>query len=549
MRVFAACLIVAAAVGAFAFRIPRLEQRPMHTDEAVHTVKAGILIEQGKYTYDPHEYHGPTIYYAALPFIWASGAKTLADTSEWEFRIVPVVFGVGLILLLLLVLDGLGPWACIIAAVLTAISPAMVFYSRYYIQEIPFTFFSFCAITAGWRYSRSQRIGWALFCGLSLGLMLATKETSIISYAAMGGGLAATLVWERIRRGPGLRIRDIARPWHVAAGALVGLVACTTVVSGFFTNPRGALDIFLTFRNYVGRAGGAGMHDHPWNYYFKILLGIGNEPGPKWNEKLIVVLAVIGAFAAIAGALKHWINSRSQGAGMQAAPPESGDSESVAQSPTQSGADAGADAGAAGLLLFLTIYTALLAAAYCVIPYKTPWCMLTFLHGMILLAGVGFAGVMHFVKNNGLRAVFALAIVLAAYRMGLLAYQASYRFYADARNPYVYGHTATDFLRLVKRVEEITPLTPEKRGTLIKVVSPDPWPLPWYLRKYPNVGYWQAPIDDMDAALVIAAKDIESGVESRLHDAYQSEYYGQRPEVLMRLFIRKDLWDAFIKTR
>ena len=26
---------------------------------------------------------------------------------------------------------------------------------------------------------------------------------------------------------------------------------------------------------------------------------------------------------------------------------------------------------------------------YSAIPYKTPWCLLGFLHGMILLAGVG----------------------------------------------------------------------------------------------------------------------------------------------------------------
>ena len=191
-RVLAAVLVVAIAAGAFAFRVPRLEQRPMHTDEAVHAAKVGILLETGAYTYDPLEYHGPTIYYAALPFIWVSGARTLAETSEWQFRIVPVVFGVGLVLLLLLVLDGLGPWEAVCAAILTAISPAMVFYSRYYIQEIPLVFFTFCAIAAGWRHMHSKRMGWALLCGLSLGLMLATKETAVIAYGAMAEALVLT---------------------------------------------------------------------------------------------------------------------------------------------------------------------------------------------------------------------------------------------------------------------------------------------------------------------------------------------------------------------
>ncbi|HEX2974040.1 MAG TPA: hypothetical protein VHP11_17035, partial [Tepidisphaeraceae bacterium] len=39
--------------------------------------------------------------------------------------------------------------------------------------------------------------------------------------------------------------------------------------------------------------------------------------------------------------------------------------------------------------IFLASYTVLLTAAYSAVPYKTPWCLLGFLHGMILLAAVG----------------------------------------------------------------------------------------------------------------------------------------------------------------
>ncbi len=38
---------------------------------------------------------------------------------------------------------------------------------------------------------------------------------------------------------------------------------------------------------------------------------------------------------------------------------------------------------------FLAFYTLVLTGLYAIIPYKTPWCMLSFLDGMILLAGVG----------------------------------------------------------------------------------------------------------------------------------------------------------------
>jgi predicted membrane-bound mannosyltransferase len=45
--------------GAFLLRVFALDARPMHCDEAVHAYKAGILLETGRYEYNPREYHGP----------------------------------------------------------------------------------------------------------------------------------------------------------------------------------------------------------------------------------------------------------------------------------------------------------------------------------------------------------------------------------------------------------------------------------------------------------------------------------------------------------
>ena len=47
------------------------------------------------------------------------------------------------------------------------------------------------------------------------------------------------------------------------------------------------------------------------------------------------------------------------------------------------------------MLRFLGFYTLLMATAYSVIPYKTPWCLLGFLHGMVLLAGIGAVRLLH----------------------------------------------------------------------------------------------------------------------------------------------------------
>src|SRR2546428_679879 len=116
-------LIIAAGLG---LRCPQLDRRPMHNDEAVNALKLQALWEKGSYIYDPNEYHGPALYYAALPFVWLSPARDFTQLSEKTLRLVPVFFGAALIALLWLLRDGLGQAATLCAGLFTALSPAMV---------------------------------------------------------------------------------------------------------------------------------------------------------------------------------------------------------------------------------------------------------------------------------------------------------------------------------------------------------------------------------------------------------------------------------------
>ena len=82
-------LILAATIVALALRLPRLDQRPMHGDEAVHADKFRLLLEERFYEYDPEEYHGPTLNYLTLLPAWLQGARTLVQVDEFTLRIVP----------------------------------------------------------------------------------------------------------------------------------------------------------------------------------------------------------------------------------------------------------------------------------------------------------------------------------------------------------------------------------------------------------------------------------------------------------------------------
>ena len=138
-------------LGALLLRLPDLGNRPFHGDEAVHAVKFRDLWEKGVYRYDANEFHGPTIYYAALPAMWLRGRRDFVATQEADYRLPIVLFGAALLLWLAPLADGPGRWSALWAATFIALSPAFVFYSRYFIQEMLLAFFTLGALACGWR--------------------------------------------------------------------------------------------------------------------------------------------------------------------------------------------------------------------------------------------------------------------------------------------------------------------------------------------------------------------------------------------------------------
>jgi predicted membrane-bound mannosyltransferase len=200
---------------------------------------------------------------------------------------------------------------------------------------------------------------------------------------------------------------------------------------------------------------------------------------------------------------------------------------------------------------FLAFYTILMTAVYSFLSYKTPWCMLSFLHGMILLAGVGAAAIYRALPGRWLRGAAALLFALGLWHLGAQAYRANFVYQADTRNPYVYGHTSSDFLRMVQRIEEIAEVSGKGRHVPIRVVTSesDCWPLPWYVREFDRVLYSEIPPPEPDTEMIVASPDLEPELDKRLRDTYQKEYYGHRFGVLLTLYVRSDLWEAFMAGR
>jgi uncharacterized protein (TIGR03663 family) len=513
---FALLLIAGAAL---LYRAQQLRDRPMHADEAVQAFIAKKLWLTGHYTYDPDEYHGPTMPYVSAALLRLGNVQRFAATTEATFRWVPVLFGAGTILWLCLLGDALSKPGAVAAGLLLAVSPAVVFYSRYYIHETMLGFFTLGVLATGWRYFRSGKVGWCLAAGGCLGLMQATKETSVLAYAAGASALVLTMAvghtWSVLLRRPRPQKESRVQAIHLASGLLVAIVVAALLLSSFFANPRGPLDGLLTYLPWIRRAGGASPHLYPWYHYLHIL-AYWQWPEGRWtSEGFILALAVIGLVVGLLP-LKH---RQIQGADL-------------------------------GFVRWLGWYSVLLALIYSVIPYKTPWCLLGFHQGFILMAGFASAMLLRWVPTVPLKGLLAVALLLFAGQLAMQSYRTSILQADDTSNPYIYVPTLPDMRRFEDDLRQLAQASPAGHKTIVKVVWHDGyyWPLPWYLREFSRVGFWNRMPSDPAAPLVIASPQLDELLSEQLDDTHlMIGFYGVRPNVLAMLWVRMDLWEAHLR--
>jgi hypothetical protein len=199
---------------------------------------------------------------------------------------------------------------------------------------------------------------------------------------------------------------------------------------------------------------------------------------------------------------------------------------------------------------YLTGYATVAAAIFSAIRYKTPWNVLPFYVGAIVLAGIGFSRLVHATQSRALRTALVAGFVVASGHLGWQAWRASVTYASDPRNPYVYAQTVPDAVRMTTRIKELAALHPDGARMQVSVIATpyEQWPLPWYLRVMPSVGYWTTPGDPLalQAPVVVTSMEHTAALDASLGERYVSEFYGLRPEVLLTLYIERGLWERFL---
>ncbi len=314
------CVLLLAAA---ALRVPLLDRRPMHADEAILADKFGTLLATGAYPYNPREYHGPVLAYLAWITAHLAGRTTYAALTETTLRIAPAIAGILVAISPLVLAPEIGATAALAAAALLAVSPVMVYYSRDFIPEMPLALWTALLLAALMRRSAGS---W-LMAGAAAALMCATKETAVLALGSAGIAYAAAF---RPRR---LNYR----------AAAVFCAALVTGISVLVLPPWKWGILPEALRAYLGRGLSGGLHAHPWYSYFRWLLG--------WHYSISEAPVLLLAAAGLLAARRN-------------------------QEPA---------------IRFLSFYAVLLFVFYSAIPYKTPWCAVSLLYALALLAGVAVA--------------------------------------------------------------------------------------------------------------------------------------------------------------
>jgi uncharacterized protein (TIGR03663 family) len=476
-------------------RLLFLTEKPLHHDEGVNGLFLVNLFRTGYYHYDPANYHGPSLYYlAVIPtainnvFHWGHGLSTFG------IRLVTAVFGVGTVWLTLCLRRYLGTAGALAAAAFAAVSPGFVYFSRYFIHEMLFVFFSLGVIVAWLWYRETGKAVYLMLASASAAMLFATKETWIITAGVWLIAIPCTIFYLRLRgRTEDLAQRDKKsasqnsasdnKKLFISAAALflgIGIL----FYSSFFTNPRGILDSLGTFA-YWSKTGHTSIYNREWSTYFTWM----------WSEEAPVL--VLGGL----GTLVAFIRARSY------------------------------------FTVFCAFWSVGIFAAYSLVPYKTPWLVLSLILPLTLMTGYLF----ELAFQPGLR---ALATMVAAMAIAGSLYQAidvSFIHYDDSAYPYVYAHTNRDFLNLVNEIDAIAAANPAKKDIGITIMSPEHWPLPWYLREYKDAGFWGHIVPTTEP-IVIALTPQTAEVERQLGNKYRLySMHDLRPGNKLVMFVRNDI--------
>jgi uncharacterized protein (TIGR03663 family) len=514
-------------------RLWSLDLKLFHHDEAVHAWFAYRLLHEGVYVYDP-SYHGPFLYYVT------AGMFALFGDSDLVGRILPALFGVALIPMVYAIyrLGYLDRKQTLVASLFIALSPELVYFSRFLRQDIFQLAFTLLLLVALLYYHSSGKLRYAVLAGLSAGLGMTLKEDMpLILGIFLVYGLY--LIWSGKITLP----RSWKRDALVSGGIFVGTMLAFYSSFGFhpevilgnllspgYIQANGIISAINQTGWYLAVEHWVAMHDMcricgPWFFYILLLI---------LYELPILALAVLGViqFTTRGASFRTGLRSRipvlsNRIRGRSAEPAESPFSK-VVQRAQQGFQKAEGNTRKEEFMRFSIIWMLGTLAMYAYIGEKVPWLVVHQLLPMIFVAAY---------LMTTRKALFA---VVSTVFLILVLWHTSF-VPADINEPIVQVQNSEDLRTVMALIDA---------SDKAVVSSDNYWPLPWYYRgeradKIQYYGYL-LPRDSLLAtgADVIITYDADSYESLQGYDKYVYKinywfsYYDAQDRLLEYYFLR-----------
>src|SRR5947209_3518961 len=204
------------------------------------------------YHYDPL-LHGPFQFHFIALVYKISQILGAADNgvNTTTFRILAATLGTVIVGLPYFLRDYLGKWGAWLACFLLAVSPSMVYFSRFAREDIYMACFTLLLVVSIARYVRSRQMRWLILAALAFSLSYATKEATFLTVAVFGSFFGALIAWELGLKWP-LRLHNNPEtsPWYIPRTAapitLLAYLLVAGIAGKIFFSWLKALSIYVT---------------------------------------------------------------------------------------------------------------------------------------------------------------------------------------------------------------------------------------------------------------------------------------------------------------
>ncbi len=476
-----------------ALRLFELGERVFHHDESVHGSFTLKLLERGEYSYDP-AYHGPFLFHSTAAVFHFLGIN---DTTA---RLVPVFFGIATLLVLFLLKKELGKSGVLWSMFLLAFSPSMVYFSRFFRNDMIIVFCTLAAVAGAFRYldniHSSKRYPYIILTASSLAIAVSSKENAYLIIAVFGAyaglGLLYWIYSDWKKENLGLK-KTLLRKTSTILPYLPEIIlsgALSVFIILFFYSSVFRYDVSLF--SIVGKAFSHWMEMHrverlggPFYYYIPILFTY---------EIPVVLFGSAGFFYFLRN---KWRNN--------------GQNYSF--------------------FLFLCYWALTSLLLYSYLQEKVPWLVVHIILPFGLLAGAFLGEIFSRNTEDGqlkqanysgkTRTLLAGVLVLTLLvSMGQCISVNYYRSMED-KERMTYTQASPDIRELMEKIGEFDE-SPETLRIYVIDQNKLYWPLPWYLRDYEKVSYSSKPPSSSryDAIIVPISYDMYRELPEEEYSSY-----------------------------